>query len=427
MTDPTGTAGLRRSFQAEGNRRLTKLRSMTHTILVERDLMAARNDPLAALMPNPGHRLSAFTEWFARTAKGVLVTEQWWERFLQRAFESGAVAGGELVGSPPRGHTPVPAVYRELAASEFAGIAQALIQQVTRQAGMAAISGRKPLPMYRAVLSALRKVGERRIKSAVNSLTVQIHNGSRLAQFQAAGITHVGVKAERLELAKPSRFLRKHDHHVHDASAEEELRRLQELFERHRAEAQAEAAKAEVEAERARAAFERQVAAGLAGEETQRLSREAAKAEVEAARAQARAEVEAARAATAARNLELKIQSEALKAARRAETTRRISPEAAIPRPQPEFKGPPGYETVRRLLLGKPTIPQRLLAIGSEFVNVLTAGDNRVCQVCQDLAEEGPYSLLEAWGMLPAHVDCRCAFVPAFDNARNQELAAEIE
>lgn len=427
MTDPTGTAGLRRSFQAEGNRRLARLRSQTHAILVERDLMAARNDPLAELMPNPGHRLSAFAEWFARTAKALLIGEEWWGRFLQRAFDSGAVAGGELVGRPPRGHTPVPAVYRELAANEFAGIAQALIQQVTRQAGMAAIGGRKPLPMYRAVLSALRKVGERRIKSAVNTLTVQLHNTARLGQFQAAGVTHVGIKAELLEPTKSSRFLRKHDHSAHDASAEEELRRLRELFERQRAEAEERAAKAEVEAERARAALEKQVAAELAGEQAARLSKEAAQAALQAARAQARAEVAAERAATAQRNLELKAQSERVKAARAAEAPRQVSPEAAIPRPQPEFKGPPGYELVKRLLIGEPTIPGRLLAIGAQYVNVLTAGDDRVCQVCQDLSEEGPYSLLEAWGMLPAHFDCRCAFVPAFDNERNQELAAEIE
>ena len=58
-------------------------------------------------------------------------------------------------------------------------------------------------------------------------------------------------------------------------------------------------------------------------------------------------------------------------------------------------------------------IPARLLAIGAEYVNTLTAGDDLVCQVCEDISEEGPYSLDEAQGLLPAHPNCRCAFVPA--------------
>src|SRR4029077_10507433 len=37
------------------------------------------------------------------------------------------------------------------------------------------------------------------------------------------------------------------------------------------------------------------------------------------------------------------------------------------------------------------------------FVNVLTAGDDKVCQICLDLAATGPYSPEEAEGMLPAH------------------------
>ena len=44
---------LRRAFLAEGNRRLGMVRSLTHTILIEHDLMHARNDPLAQFLPHP--------------------------------------------------------------------------------------------------------------------------------------------------------------------------------------------------------------------------------------------------------------------------------------------------------------------------------------------------------------------------------------
>jgi hypothetical protein len=206
MSDPTGTAGLRRSFLAEGNRRLGQLRSQTHTILVERDLMAAKNDPLAQLMPNPGHRLSAFTGWFERTATALLVGEDWWSRFLARAQESGTRASAALIGVSPHGQVPVPAVYREMVQREFEGIAAAMVQQVSRQAGNAAIAGNKPLPMYRAVLSVLRKVGEARVRATVNTTTVQLHNAARLMQYRAAGIAQVGIVPEIPEPARSSPF-----------------------------------------------------------------------------------------------------------------------------------------------------------------------------------------------------------------------------
>jgi hypothetical protein len=42
---------------------------------------------------------------------------------------------------------------------------------------------------------------------------------------------------------------------------------------------------------------------------------------------------------------------------------------------------------------------ERLKSLG-EYVNVLTAGDKDVCQICEDLAADGPYSLEEAEAIL---------------------------
>lgn len=49
------------------------------------------------------------------------------------------------------------------------------------------------------------------------------------------------------------------------------------------------------------------------------------------------------------------------------------------------------------------------------MVEVLTAGDELVCQACDDISEDGPYTIDEAEGLIPAHPNCRCAFVPASD------------
>lgn len=48
-------------------------------------------------------------------------------------------------------------------------------------------------------------------------------------------------------------------------------------------------------------------------------------------------------------------------------------------------------------------------------VNVLTAGDDRVCPVCEDISEGGPYTINKARKLIPAHPRCRCAFIPAGD------------
>lgn len=48
-------------------------------------------------------------------------------------------------------------------------------------------------------------------------------------------------------------------------------------------------------------------------------------------------------------------------------------------------------------------------------VNVRTAGDFKVCPICEGIAEEGPYDINVARSLIPAHPNCRCTFVPAGD------------
>jgi hypothetical protein len=59
-----------------------------------------------------------------------------------------------------------------------------------------------------------------------------------------------------------------------------------------------------------------------------------------------------------------------------------------------------------------------------ERVEVLTAGDDDVCPVCVAIADESPYTIDEARGLIPAHPRCRCAFVPADDERFSHEELA---
>jgi hypothetical protein len=387
MTDPTGTYALRRSFLGEANRRLSQLRSLTHTVLVQHDLMAARNDPVAMLFGQPGHRLATFTQWFEQAAAQQMVSTPWWERFLQRAYQSGTNAGADLVGSSP-GFMTMPVMFRELAAREFQGITAAMVQQVARAASGAAVAGHKPAKMYRTVLAVLRSVGQSRMKAAVDTLTVQLHNTARLTTFHEAGIGRVGLDVERLEPPRPSRFGRlKHDHAFRDDSYVKQAMAQREAAQQALEEAQAATAQAELEASQAHARVEvAQAKLETAQAEADTTAQEAAQGGWTPAQQEyrnAKAQAAAAAAATAQSAL-MQAEAEADDADAAVEEARQAEAEAAA-----------------------------ALAAAPNLLSVLTAGDEKVCQQCQDLAAEGPYTLQEAWSLLPAHVHCRCAWIPA--------------
>ena len=48
------------------------------------------------------------------------------------------------------------------------------------------------------------------------------------------------------------------------------------------------------------------------------------------------------------------------------------------------------------------------------FAEFVTAGDDRVCQTCQDL-EGRRFPLSEAAGIIPVHPNCRCVWLPVTD------------
>jgi hypothetical protein len=59
-----------------------------------------------------------------------------------------------------------------------------------------------------------------------------------------------------------------------------------------------------------------------------------------------------------------------------------------------------------------------------ELVNILTAGDDLVCEDCEAYAEDGPYDVDEV--EIPLHPNCRCAVVP-FDDRRFSTNVENLE
>lgn len=75
-----------------------------------------------------------------------------------------------------------------------------------------------------------------------------------------------------------------------------------------------------------------------------------------------------------------------------------------------------------RLVDIDPEFQRNKIITRDALVEVLTAGDDLVCEVCEEISQDGPYEISEARGLIPAHPNCRCAFVPWED-----ERFAEIE
>jgi len=78
-------------------------------------------------------------------------------------------------------------------------------------------------------------------------------------------------------------------------------------------------------------------------------------------------------------------------------------------------KRTPSGSTIRRI----EKVEQELSKL--KRVKVKTAGDDRVCPICQSISRRGPYSIDRARSLIPAHPKCRCVFVRA--RAKNRTPA----
>lgn len=68
--------------------------------------------------------------------------------------------------------------------------------------------------------------------------------------------------------------------------------------------------------------------------------------------------------------------------------------------------------------------PKRKPQNWKQYVRFRTAGDFKVCPICDEL-EDNVYLIKEARGLIPVHPECRCAFVPHFDRRFARDLRCE--
>jgi hypothetical protein len=65
-------------------------------------------------------------------------------------------------------------------------------------------------------------------------------------------------------------------------------------------------------------------------------------------------------------------------------------------------------------------VPKRKPQNWRQYLRFRTAGDDLVCPICEELEDE-VYLISEARGLIPVHIECRCAFVPHFDRRYAQD------
>lgn len=192
--DPTGTAGLRRSFRAAGKLRMQMFRTQMRQAVVEHDVLGLGGGGLA-LQP-PETKLQAFHGW-ARVAADQALGGPWLSQWIARAWASGEAVGALQTRSEAPGEGS--GAWAELAKVELDAISFAVVQAITREAAMALAKRRSNKVMvWRRMARAFDKVGPSRIMALANTFCVACHNRGRLAAYRAAGVTKVGVVPERL-------------------------------------------------------------------------------------------------------------------------------------------------------------------------------------------------------------------------------------
>ena len=72
-------------------------------------------------------------------------------------------------------------------------------------------------------------------------------------------------------------------------------------------------------------------------------------------------------------------------------------------------------EFTKEELLTRPSRARLQREYEEELVGILTAGDDRVCELCEDFAEDSPHEIDTVLDVLPMHPRCRCAVFPWSD------------
>jgi hypothetical protein len=400
--DPTKTVQLRARMRSEGDQRWQNMQRTLRQALIEHDLVGMTG---VGRLPF-ADKTEGFAAWLREELRHKVfgLDGSWVKPYVRQAA---AVAQKHAEDHAPGGIVDFGRIntMENLAVIELRGIVEAAQQQITRVATQSMMVNDTPTNMANALSGVINTMRNR--TRAMSEYTIaKTHATSTLSAYQNAGVELVGLIPERL---------RHSAHGMTDALPSIRVP-ISTLIARARRWWRSRAVKLVKQYGSARA-LER-LEQQLQAEETRLTGAVAGfrkglreRGDVFIARRQA--EGEAARAASALIREDIRQHYAAL-----------VSKTGGW-RPGPGTRSS-REETPSAGVIAEIEKAQRRLEAtlgGGGEVDVLTAGDEDVCFVCQDISDEGPYSLAEAESLIPAHPWCRCAFVPAGKYEKDAQFA----
>jgi len=410
--DPTGTAGLKARMGAQADKRWQLFARTLRSALIDQDLLGLRG---VSKLPHSDKTqgLGVFVQ--SELQQKVFAQGHWLKPYVQ---EAGAIAQAHANAREVGGRVDLRRVMtmQALAVSELRGIVEEAQRQLVRVGTHSMLAMHMPHKMWNLFAAVIRAM-RGRTRLMVEHVIAKTHATSTLSAYRAAGVTHVGIIPEHVRsVTYVPRLHVAHDAIRYDQPPDEELPGIHvplPTLVRHARSywrQQAEALGKRLGAKRALATLEKRLRTEE-GRLTQQQAKWAEQMQTRGAEFVARrqAEGEAERARQALMREELRAQMQAL---------------VPLPgKPPPRAKSRKGLlqtkeereQTPSPAVISRIQAAQRRLetAFAGGNVDVLTAGDDRVCFECESISEEGPYSLAKAEELIPAHPQCRCAFVPA--------------
>ena len=369
-TDPTGTLKIRRGLHSALDMRLRQLKARLRAAVIDIDILGLGAN-MAAMGMAGDARLASFTK-LLETMTAQALAGDWLAAKIARTWvEAREMAGreaGRAVSSPMPGNAVTEAQV------ELGALEDALALLATRAAAGAIHTQLRPARAWANIAAAFDSAVDNRAVAFANSVIVATHLHSKVAAYRQAGISQVGVSAERQPGIRPSQRGRASD------SAPSMMGDRQTSPSR---------------------TPPRLAAPDLTSPNLDRLT---------------------------ATSTSLRTVSETPQVPPSYDgrpVTDGTDNDFTQDRPRPDPEGPSPEEIARRrahygAAPEETSHPEweRRRAEGDDdeaLVGVITAGDDRVCQECEDIEASGPYDLDEVLDLLPAHPNCRCSVFPWFD------------
>lgn len=190
--DPTRTTDIRRSFTADLNRRIQKLKSYTREAVDIGDYLGLRRPNAMSQLTggSPDAVLHAFSNWLSASTRSTLLAKGglWMRPHIERAWHRGLTHSKQQVQTHPRAYM----AHVHVAQSDLSAIVTAAEQNALRLVSVSlARRDARPKDIAKALNRSFDKIIGERGKLLVNTHVVSAHSEATLDAAEAAGITHV--------------------------------------------------------------------------------------------------------------------------------------------------------------------------------------------------------------------------------------------